>query len=95
MNSKQPNGEYGRVLLRLAGRRPDASRGQRVAAPADGVPLGRICVGVAADPWLYGEVWGLALQRAAIPIARVRQRRASFGYRNQFNGEMNGARWWY
>ncbi len=37
----------------------------------------------------------LALQRDAIQIARVRQRRASFGYRNQFNGEMNGARWWY
>ena len=33
----QPNGGYGRLLLRLAGRRPDASWGRRVATPADDV----------------------------------------------------------
>ena len=38
----QPNGGYGRLLLRLAGRRAEAPWGGRVTAPADGVATMRI-----------------------------------------------------
>jgi hypothetical protein len=39
-----------------AGCLPGAAR-RRASGRHGCVPLGRICVGAAADPWLHGEVW--------------------------------------
>jgi hypothetical protein len=50
-----------------AGCLPGAAR-RRASGRRGGVPLGRIRVGVAADPWLYGEVWEVMGEPAQLDL---------------------------
>ena len=55
---------------------PGAAR-RRASGRRGGVPLGRIRVGVAADPWLYGEVWEVMGAPAQLDLCLLAQPKCS------------------